>query len=174
MTGRQAGQSETVAGRIGRRLNSPMTFTATLDLHGKTATGIAVPEEVVAGLGAGKRVPVNVTINGFTFATTVAPYNGQYLIPVSATIREQAKVAAGDVLEVGLAVDTSERTIAVPDDLATAFKGSTSARAFYDSLSLSHQRAYVDWIEQAKKPETRASRVEKSIELLAEGRKTRS
>jgi hypothetical protein len=151
-----------------------MDFTAPLELHGKTATGIEVPEKVIVGLNAGKRVPVKVTINGFTFATTVAPYNGKYLIPVSADIRANANVSAGDSLTVTIEVDATERKIAVPDDLTAAFKKDAAAKKFFATLSLSNQRGYVDWIEQAKKPETRTARVEKAIELLAEGRKTRS
>jgi hypothetical protein len=150
-----------------------MKFTAPLELHGKTATGISVPEDVVVGLNAGKRIPVKVTINKHTFATTIAPYNGQYLIPVSADIRAQAKVAAGDTLTVDVVVDTSERTIAVPADLSAAFKKNAKAKAFFDTLSLSNQRGYVDWIEQAKKPETRTARLDKTIESLTEGKKTR-
>ena len=53
-------------------------------------------------------------------------------------------------------------------------KKQAKAKEFFESLALSHQRAYVDWIEQAKKPETRATRVEKTVELLSEGKKTRS
>ena len=56
--------------------NAGMKFTATLELHGKTATGIEVPEDVVTGLGAGKRPPVRVTINGHTYRSTIAAYNG--------------------------------------------------------------------------------------------------
>jgi hypothetical protein len=151
-----------------------MKFTAPLELHGKTATGIEVPEDVVAGLNAGKRIPVRVTINGYTYPSTIAPYNGRYLLPVSAEVRAGAKVAAGDTLTITLEVDATERKIAVPDDLAAVLKKNAKARAFFESLSLSNQRGYVDWIEQAKKPETRATRVEKTVELLSEGKKTRA
>ena len=151
-----------------------MKFTAPLELHGKTATGITVPEDVIAGLNAGKRVPVKVTINGHTFATSIAPYNGTYLIPVSADIRAQAKVAAGDTLKIDVVVDTGERKVAVPVDLAAAFKKNATARAFFQTLSFSNQRAYVDWIEQAKKPETRTARLDKTMQSLTEGKKTRS
>ena len=73
-----------------------MRFRATILLGGKTATGLRVPEEVVAGLGSGKRPAVRVTINGHSHGTTVAPRGGEYLVPVSAEHRELAGVAAGN------------------------------------------------------------------------------
>ena len=71
-----------------------MIFSATIQLDGKTATGIRVPEEVVEGIGGGRRPPVRVTINGHTYRTTVAPVRGEFKIPVSAEVREKAGVAA--------------------------------------------------------------------------------
>jgi hypothetical protein len=155
-------------------LDVGMKFTAPLELHGKTATGITVPDDVVASLNAGKRVPVTVTINGYSYASTVAPYNGKYLIPVSADVRAAAKVEAGDTLTVTLTVDSSTRSVDVPADLAAALKKNARAKTFFGTLSFSQQRAYTDWIEQAKKPETRAARVEKTIEFLNDGKKARA
>jgi hypothetical protein len=148
-----------------------MNFTATLELHGKTATGIEVPEEVVLGLGSSKRPAVVVTINGFSYRTTIAPYNGVYLIPVSAENRAGAQAHAGEVLDVTVEIDTEPRAIEVPADLAKALKADKAAKAFFESLSLSNQRGYVDWITSAKKDETRQARVATSLESLAAGRK---
>jgi hypothetical protein len=147
-----------------------MKFTAELELHGKTATGITVPPAVVESLGAGKRVPVVVTIGPHSYRTTVAPYNGAYLIPVSAENREAAGVRAGQRLSVEVVVDTAPRTVAVPADLATALKANKAAGTFFAGLSLSNQRGYVDWIEQAKKEETRQARVIKAVASLEAGR----
>ncbi|MDP1876029.1 MAG: YdeI/OmpD-associated family protein [Actinomycetota bacterium] len=148
-----------------------MEFTAKLRLDGKTATGIAVPPEVVESLGAGKRVPVVVTIGGHAFRTTIAPYNGQYVIPVSADNRAAAGVAAGDELSIGLEVDTAPRVVEVPDDLEAALASSPAAAQFFASLSFSNQRGYVSWVEEAKKVETRDARVAKSISSLEAGQK---
>jgi bifunctional DNA-binding transcriptional regulator/antitoxin component of YhaV-PrlF toxin-antitoxin module len=148
-----------------------MNFEAELELAGKTATGITVPAEVVEALNAGKRVPVVVTIKKHSYRTTIAPYNGRYLIPVSAENREAAGIKAGDRITIGLAVDTAPRVVEVPDDLANALKKSKAAGAFFASLSFSHQREYVRWVEDAKKDETRAARILKTIELLETGKK---
>lgn len=151
--------------------NAGMKFTATLELHGKTATGIEVPEDVVTGLGAGKRPAVRATINGHTYRSTIAPYNGVYLLPVSADVRAASGAQAGQVLTVSVELDTEERRVVVPSDLTKAFTGQPQAKAFFDTLSFSNQRGYVEWIESAKKDETRTARVAKAIESLTAGRK---
>ncbi|UQX88565.1 YdeI/OmpD-associated family protein [Jatrophihabitans telluris] len=142
-----------------------MKFTAALELHGKTATGITVPPSVVEALGSGKRPKVVVTFNGYSYRTSVAPMGGLYLIPVRAEIREAAQASAGDVLDVQIVVDEAPRTVDVPDDLAAAL--TPAARARFDALSFSHQREHVEWISSAKKPETRANRIGKTVEKLS-------
>ena len=148
-----------------------MRFRATIELAGKTATGIPVPAEVVEALGAGKKPPVRVTIGGHTYRSTVASRGERYLVPLSAENRERAGVAAGDQVDVDLELDTEPRTVAVPPDLATALASAPEARQFFDDLSFSQQQWYVLPIEQAKTPETRARRVTKAIDMLREGRK---
>ncbi|SEL14728.1 protein of unknown function [Streptacidiphilus jiangxiensis] len=86
-----------------------MLFQATVEATGKTTTGIPVPEEIVTGLGAGKRPPVRVTLNGYTYRTTLGVMGGRTLISVSAAIRQAASVAAGDQLPVTIELDTEPR-----------------------------------------------------------------
>jgi hypothetical protein len=148
-----------------------MKFRATLQLAGKTATGFEVPESVVDTLGAGKRPPVTVTINGsYTYRNTVAPMGGSFWIGVSAEHRGKAGVAAGDELDVELALDTAPREIEVPADFAAALDAEPAARTFFDGLSYSNKRWHVLSVEGAKKAETRQRRIEKSIEMLRAGR----
>jgi Bacteriocin-protection, YdeI or OmpD-Associated/Domain of unknown function (DUF1905) len=150
-----------------------MQFQATLLLAGKTATGIEVPAEVVEALGSGKRPAVRVSFNGYTYRTTIAPMGGVFMIPVSAEIRAASGAAAGDLLDVEIELDTAPREVTVPDDLAEGLAANSNARNFFAGLSYSHKRAYVLWIEESKKAETRAARVVKTLEMLSEG-KTRS
>lgn len=147
-----------------------MKFRAVLQLHGKTATGIEVPAKVVEGLGTSKRPPVLVTIKGHTYRTTVAPRGDVYLIPVSGENRTAAGISAGDKLDVDIQLDDQPREVAVPADLAKALKADADAKCFFDGLSYSHRRAYVMWIEEAKKAETRERRVVKALEMLHEGK----
>jgi hypothetical protein len=150
-----------------------MRFRATVELGGKTATGIEVPEDVVAALGSGNRPPVTVTIGGHTYRTTVARMGGRFLIPLSAENRTGAGVAAGEQVDVDIALDSGPREVAVPADLAAALAQDKEARARFDGLSYTHRKEWVRWIEEAKKAETRATRLTKTVESLREGKRTR-
>ena len=143
-----------------------MRFRATLQLGGKTATGMQVPPEVVEGLGAGKRPPVRVTINGHTYRSSVAVMGGVFMVGVSAENRNAAGVAAGDEVDVDIELDTEPRTITVPADLAAAFEADPQARRRFDALSYSHQQRHVLAIEGAKTAETRQRRIGKTVEAL--------
>jgi hypothetical protein len=146
------------------------SFRATLELAGKTATGICVPDEVVAALGSGKRPPVQVTLAGYTYRSTVASMGGRFMLPVSAEVRERAGIGAGDELEVALVLDTEPREVAVPPDLAAALDGDPEARRFFDGLSYSKRKGVVVSIEGAKTAETRQRRIDKAVDMLREGR----
>ena len=147
-----------------------MRFRTTVELGGKTATGIEVPDDVVAALGSGRRPAVAVTIGAHTYRTTVAQRGGRYLVPLSAENRTAAGVAAGDEVDVDIALDTAPREVEVPDDLAAAMDD--AARSFFDGLAYTHRKEWVRWIEEAKKPETRASRVAKAVASLRTGKRT--
>lgn len=146
-----------------------MRFHATIALHGKSATGIEVPADVVAALGPGKRPKVTVTINGYSYPSTVGVMGGVSLIPVSADVRAKAGVAAGDEVDIDLVPDTGPRTVEVPADLAAALASVPAARQAFDKLSYSGQQRYVLGIEQAKTAETRQRRVEKAVTELTAG-----
>ena len=106
-----------------------------VELHGQTATGIAVPQEVVVALGPGKRPAVVISIGGHSYRTTVAPMGGRFFVPLSAEHRKAAGVAAGDEVDVGIEPDTAPREVTVPADLAEALVGDTKARGFYREAS---------------------------------------
>ena len=144
-----------------------MKFHATLGLHGKTATGIEVPAEVMAGL-PGKRPAVAVTINGHTFRTSIGSMGGRSLLPVSAEVRKAAGLTAGDEVDVALRLDEAPREVAVPDDLAAALAAEPAAGAAFGKLSYSLQRRYVLGIDDAKTPETRQRRIAKAVADLSE------
>lgn len=143
-----------------------MKFRTIVELNGKTATGIRVPAEVVADLGAGKRPAVRVTINDYTYRSTVAPMGGVFMLPVSAEVRERAGVAAGDEIEVTLEPDTAPREVDVPPDFAAALAREPDARRRFDELSYSNQRRYVLSIVEAKTDETRQRRIARAISEL--------
>ena len=147
-----------------------MKFHSTVELGGKTATGIPVSEEVVASLGSSKRPPVRVTINGHTYRSTLASRHGQFMLPISAENRTSAGVAAGDEVEVDIELDTAPREVTVPPDLAEALERDVDAKRYFDGLSYSQKQRHVLPIEQAKTAETRQRRIDKALSTLREGR----
>jgi len=147
-----------------------MKFRAMIQLSGKTATGIQVPAEVVAHLGPSRRPPVRVTINGYTYRSTVAPMGGEFMLPVSAEVRENTGVAAGDEVDVDIELDTAPREVTVPHDFMEALNHDADARRFFDGLSYSNKQRLVLSIEGAKTAETRLRRIAKAISDLREGR----
>ncbi len=148
-----------------------MRFRTTVVLGGKTATGLQVPDDVVARLDGGKRPPVVVTVEGHTYRTTVAPMGGAFWIPLAAEHREAAGVRAEQEVEVSVELDTAPREVRVPDDLAAAFDD--EVRTAFEGLAFSHRKEWVRWVEEAKKPETRAARIAKTVESVRAGRKAR-
>jgi hypothetical protein len=126
-----------------------------VELNGKTATGIPVPEQIVTALRGGKRPKVQVTINGFSYRSSLGSVGGRAMLPVSAQIRDGAGVAAGDEVEVELELDTAPREVSVPADAA-------------EKLSYSHQSRWITSVEDAKTPETRQRRIDKMIAALNE------
>jgi hypothetical protein len=145
-------------------------FHSVVQLGGKTATGIPVPEEVVTSLGSSKRPPVRVTINGHTYRSTLASRGGQFMISRSAENRASAGVAAGDEVEVDIELDTEPREVAVSPDLAEALKQEMDAKRYFEGLSYSQKQRHVLPIEQAKTAETRQRGIDKALSMLREGR----
>jgi len=143
-----------------------MRFRTTLMQGGKTATGIHVPDEVVAALGPSRKPAVKVTLNGYTYRSTVAVMGGRFMVGVSAEVREKAGVKGGDTLDVDIELDTAPRVLEIPPDFAAALAADPAAQAAFDKLSYSHKRQHTMPIEAAKAAETRTRRIEKSVAIL--------
>jgi hypothetical protein len=147
-----------------------MRFRAELESTGKNTAGFEVPETVVEGLGGGGHPKVVVVVDGFTFRTSIARMGGRFLLGVSADRRAQGGITPGQVYDVDVDLDTSPREIEVPDDLAAALAADDAATKFWDTLSYSKQSWHVHQVTSAKKAETRAARIEKSVTMLRDGR----
>jgi Bacteriocin-protection, YdeI or OmpD-Associated/Domain of unknown function (DUF1905) len=154
-------------------MSDGIRFRATIELGGKTATGIPVPDEVVAALAAGRRPAVRVTVAAHTYRTTIASMGGRFMIPLSAEHRAHAGVAAGDEVEVHIESDTAARDVTLPSDLAEALREDGPAQSFFESLAYTHRKEWIRWIEEAKKPDTRANRIETTVEALRAGKRNR-
>ena len=143
-----------------------VTFTTSIkQAPGMKATGIPIPDEVVAQLGSSKKPAVTITIGDYTYRTTIGIMGGQSLAPFSSEHRAASGLGAGDEIEVTIDLDTAPRTVEVPEDLASALDAA-GARPAFDALSPSRQKAHVTSVEGTKNPETRARRVTAAVASL--------
>jgi Bacteriocin-protection, YdeI or OmpD-Associated/Domain of unknown function (DUF1905) len=145
-------------------------FTARLRPSGHGAGGhlVDVPDEVVAALGGRGRIPVRACFNGIPYRGSIVRMGGVMMLGVTKAIMAEAGAGPGDVLDVVVESDEAPRDVEVPPELTKALKRNPAARAVWDGLSFSHRREYVGYIVEAKKEETRARRVERTIQALTE------
>lgn len=114
------------------------------------------------------RAPVKVTLNGFTYRSTIAVMGGPACIPLRKSNREAAGLEGSETLKVRLELDTDKREVTPPGDFIAALKAVPAAFEQWRTLAFSHQREHVEAIEGAKKPETRARRIDAAVRGLAD------
>ncbi len=132
-----------------------------------------LPKYASGKLGSRGRVPITGSINGFPIRTSAFPVAGRtHMILVNKDMQQGANVGAGDRVNVVIEVDTKPRTVKVPADVKKALARSPAAKAAFEKLSYTHRKEYVRWIEDAKKDETRARRIQKAVATLS--RRTRT
>jgi Bacteriocin-protection, YdeI or OmpD-Associated/Domain of unknown function (DUF1905) len=112
------------------------------------------------------RTPVKVTVNGYTYRSTIAAMGGPPCVPLRKSNREAAGVDGGDTVMVRLELDTEPREVKPPADLVKALKAVPPAWERWQELSYSHQREHVEAVEEAKRPETRARRIERAVDMV--------
>ena len=139
------------------------TFTVELERVQKTATMFRVPFDLDEAFGRA-RPPVKVTIRGHTWRTTPGVYDGVGYIVVNRAVKAATGVDAGDLVRVRMELDTAPRKVEVPADLRRALASAPEAGAAFETLSFTHQREYVEWVEEAKRPETRARRIAATVD----------
>ena len=147
-----------------------MRFRTTIVQSGKNTTGIQVPDEVVEALGSGKRPAVKVTVNGYSYRSTVASMSGVFMVSLSAEHRAGAGVGGGDEVEVDMELDSAPREVTVPPELVAALDAEPAARATFDGLSYSNKSWHVLQVTGAKTEETRQRRIARSVDALKQGR----
>lgn len=143
-------------------------FRAELRSSGSGGGGhmIEVPGDVIAKLGGKGRTPVTAMFDGVPYRGSIVKMRGTMMIGVTKAIMAEAGVEVGDTITVVVENDDSPREVEIPPDLAKAFRGAKDAKAEWDRLAFTHQREYAQAILDAKKPETRARRIEKTIDAL--------
>ncbi|MBV9823253.1 MAG: DUF1905 domain-containing protein [Actinobacteria bacterium] len=152
--------------------DAALRLRATLEPRGP-AGAIVLTDEQVASLGGGRTPPVRATVNGRTIAARVGRMGGENLLGFSKKLRADLGVELGEVLDVEIALDAGPREVEVPPALGAALAGDPAAQAAFDALAPSHRKEFARWVAEAKRDETRTSRVEQTLQMLREGRTRR-
>lgn len=134
---------------------------------------IPVPFDPKAVFGK-VRAPVKVTVNGYTFRSTIARMGDKTFIPLRKSNREAAAVEGGDCVKVRITADAEVRVVDVPPDLAQALKAKSGLWKQWGELSYTNQRECVESVLGAKKPDTRTRRIAKVVDLVAEKERSKT
>ncbi len=135
-------------------------------------TFLRVPFDVQEVFGSRARVAVKGSVNGVAVRSSLLPQgDGAHILVVNKSVRDQAGADAGDFVSVTLERDAEPRTVDTPPDLASALADAGVDSSAFEGMSYSHKKEYVDWIESARRPETRARRISKAVSMIGEGRR---
>lgn len=154
-------------------MTKKQTFTTTIQNPGGGGAFVEVPFDVEKEFGS-KRPKVKALIEGIPYRGILTRMGTDcHILGIRKEIREQIGKTFGDEVTITVEPDTESRRIEIPNDLMKELKKDKEAKAFFDKLSYTHQKEYVNWIAEAKKEETRQNRIAKTIEMLNKGKKTR-
>jgi hypothetical protein len=151
----------------------PISFNAVIQQEDSHDGGawIVFPYDLKELYGVGNLVPVVATFDGVEYRGSIAKMGGKALLLVRKDVRELIRKQAGDSVDVTIAVDCQPREVTVPPDLAEALSADPRVRGQFESMSFSHRREYAQWVEEAKRPETRDRRISQAIEMIREGKR---
>jgi antitoxin component of MazEF toxin-antitoxin module len=147
-----------------------MTFSAEVLSGGQGGGHAVVVPKDIAAMFSSKRPAVVAHVNGVEYRSRLAVYGGQSYLGLRKDLLKQLAVGPGDVVQVELAEDNQERVVVEPTELTAALAENPAAKAAYERLPFTHRNEYARWIDEGKKPETRADRVAKTIKRLTEPR----
>ena len=148
-----------------------MAFTAEVISAGPGGGGhaVVVPKEVATTFTS-KRPQVLAQVNGVEYRSRLMVYGGKSYLGLRKDLLRELGVDVGDQVEIELAEDHQERVVVEPPELTQALAANATAKAAYDKLAFTHRSEYARWIDEGKKPQTRADRVAKTIKRLTEPR----
>lgn len=153
-------------------MNTKHTFTAVIRNARGGGALVEVPFNVEAAFGS-KKPRVKATIDGVPYRGTLVRMGTEcHILGVLKEIRAQIGKQPGDTVKITVEMDTEPRVVDIPPELKKAFKADTAAQDFFEKLSYTHQKEYIQWINEAKKDETRQDRILKTIDMLKKGKKT--
>ena len=153
-------------------MTKKQTFTSVIQNAGGGGGFVEIPFDVEAVFGS-KRPKIKAMIEGVPYRGLLVRMGGpNHMLLILKGIREQIGKTFGDEIKVSVELDVEERVVAIPAELKRLFKSDPAAKSAFEKLSYTHQKEYVKWIEDAKKAETRQSRIVKTMEMLKKGKKT--
>jgi len=146
-------------------------FRAVIEAAGGGGAFVTVPFDVEQAFGK-KRVKIKALIEGEPYRGTLVRMGGpEHLLLVLKDIREKIGKSFGDEIEIELEEDIEPRQVEAPQDLKDVMESDPEALEFFKQLSYTHQKEYVQWIEEAKQDQTRQSRILRTVELLKQGKR---
>ncbi len=135
-------------------------------------TCVRIPFNVEKTFGSRARVAVKGTLNGFSFRSSIFPMgDGTHFMMVNKAMQRGASVGPGEAARFSIERDTEPRTVEVPADLTRSLAERPEAGWRFEEMPYSHKKEYVEWIESAKRAETRARRIERALDMLSEGKR---
>ncbi len=142
-------------------------FEAIIKEGRKGGAFVEVPLDIEKIFGTKGRVKVNVVFNGsVTYRGSLAPMYGKHVLGIRKEIRKKLNRDIGDKIKVVFEEDKEPRKVEVPTDLNDKLNENKKLKSVFDKLSYTHQKEYVNWINEAKREETRKRRIEKTLEML--------
>ena len=154
-------------------MSNKRTFTATIENAGGGGAFVRVPFDVEEAFGS-KRPKVNARIGGIPYRGTLVRMGADYhILGVLKEIRQKIGKSFGDDVDVVIELDTAQRVVKIPSDVMAELKKDKALQSAFESLSYTHQKEDIRWIEEAKRAETRQARVIKTIEMLKQAMKQR-
>lgn len=131
------------------------------------AAFIEFPYDVEKEFGTKGQVKVMATFDGYAYRGSLAKMgHACHVLGMTQKVRSSIGKQPGDTVHVILERDEEPRTVEIPEDLQGFFNGNKEAREFFDTLSYTNQKEYVQWIVSAKKQETREKRGRDAIGML--------
>jgi hypothetical protein len=147
---------------------SGLRFRTVIEAATGGGAAARIPPDIGAQLGGLKQMRVTASLNGLPIRTSTMPYRGGLYVGVHKAARAAAGAEIGDEVELELMRDNSPRVLELAPELEAAFAAEPGLRERFDALSFSRRRELADPIRAAKKPETRAARLEKALDALRE------
>jgi hypothetical protein len=147
-------------------MNRDFTFQAMIEDAGGGGAFVTVPFDVEATFGK-KRIKVRSWIDGEFYRGSLVRMRGpQHILGIRKEIRLKIGKQIGDTVEIKFEEDTEPRVVKLSADIEEIINRNPDIKNTFHSLSYTHQREYMEWIEDAKREETRKKRMNQMVDQL--------